>query len=222
MNTYVKPVRLWLKSHPALNEKWVQRLIADDPSILGLGDLVLRDQERPQPNAGRLTSAMPNEHGDCGFQPEERRMRKVLIYSFILIGLIPTVGASPNRQGKCSKSDDGTYLECSAVATRSDGSERVGSATIEILSKDIPSNSRVAEVGNIQITWPRQNDGLADFWIYDMKIDRGTGYVSWHFEIQDQCPSTGPFRPYTLHMDVSVVSSPRFKPTRHDEDTHRC
>jgi hypothetical protein len=29
-------------------------LIADDPSILGLGDLVLRDRERIQPRAGRL------------------------------------------------------------------------------------------------------------------------------------------------------------------------
>jgi predicted transport protein len=32
----------------------VQQRIAEDPSILGLGDLVLRDQERIQPRAGRL------------------------------------------------------------------------------------------------------------------------------------------------------------------------
>ena len=51
---YLKPERLSLKGHPHLNEKWVQELIADDPSILGLGDLVLRDQERRQPRAGRL------------------------------------------------------------------------------------------------------------------------------------------------------------------------
>lgn len=37
-----------------LAEKWVQQQIADDPSILGLGDLVLKDKERLQPNAGRL------------------------------------------------------------------------------------------------------------------------------------------------------------------------
>jgi hypothetical protein len=37
-----------------LNEKWVQARIAEDPSILNLGDLVLRDQERAQPRAGRL------------------------------------------------------------------------------------------------------------------------------------------------------------------------
>lgn len=52
--SYVKPEHLWLKSHPEITEKWVQKLIADDPSILGLGDLILRDQERIQPRAGRL------------------------------------------------------------------------------------------------------------------------------------------------------------------------
>lgn len=51
---YVKPKRISLKSHPDYSEKWVQTLIADDPSILGIGDLVLRDQERIQPQAGRL------------------------------------------------------------------------------------------------------------------------------------------------------------------------
>ncbi|MCH9054102.1 MAG: hypothetical protein IIA72_24155 [Proteobacteria bacterium] len=53
-NSYRKPERLPLKNHPEFNEKWVQNLIADDPSILGLGDLVLRDVERIQPRAGRL------------------------------------------------------------------------------------------------------------------------------------------------------------------------
>jgi len=37
-----------------LNEKWVQKIIGDDPSILGLGDLILKDKERVQPRAGRL------------------------------------------------------------------------------------------------------------------------------------------------------------------------
>lgn len=37
-----------------LSEKWVQDQIAEDPSILGLGDLVLKDKERIQPSAGRL------------------------------------------------------------------------------------------------------------------------------------------------------------------------
>lgn len=53
-HSYTKPERIYLKSHPTLNEKWVQDLIAEDPSILGLGDLYLKDKERIQPRAGRL------------------------------------------------------------------------------------------------------------------------------------------------------------------------
>ena len=43
-----------LKNAEGLSEKWVQKQIADDPAILGLGDLVLKDKERIQPHAGRL------------------------------------------------------------------------------------------------------------------------------------------------------------------------
>jgi len=52
--TYVRHETLSLRLHSELNERWVQDRIADDPSILGLGDLVLRDRERMQPRAGRL------------------------------------------------------------------------------------------------------------------------------------------------------------------------
>jgi predicted transport protein len=51
---YVKPERVWLKTHPDLSEKWLQDRIGEDPSLLGLGDLVLRDRERPHAGAGRL------------------------------------------------------------------------------------------------------------------------------------------------------------------------
>ena len=51
---FVTPGRIQLKHHSELNEKWVQNLISSDPSMLGLGDLVLRDVERMQPRAGRL------------------------------------------------------------------------------------------------------------------------------------------------------------------------
>lgn len=51
---YTKPERMWLKGHPELDERWLQDRIAEDPSLLGLGDLVLKDRERPQPRAGRL------------------------------------------------------------------------------------------------------------------------------------------------------------------------
>jgi hypothetical protein len=51
---FVKPNRVWLVNSADYTEKWVQERIAEDPSILGLGELILRDKERSQPAAGRL------------------------------------------------------------------------------------------------------------------------------------------------------------------------
>lgn len=51
---YFNPNTLSLKRHAGLNEQWLQARIAEDPTILGLGDLVLKDKERMQPGAGRL------------------------------------------------------------------------------------------------------------------------------------------------------------------------
>lgn len=50
----IKPEKVNLRNHPVLNEKWVQEIIANDSSILGLGDLILKDKERIQLRAGRL------------------------------------------------------------------------------------------------------------------------------------------------------------------------
>ena len=54
MSPFTRPKRISLKNHPTYSENWVQDIIADDPSILGLGELVLRDRERIHPRAGRL------------------------------------------------------------------------------------------------------------------------------------------------------------------------
>ena len=43
-----------LKSHPNYNEKWLQDQIAEDPTILGLGNLSLRAKEKVQASGGRL------------------------------------------------------------------------------------------------------------------------------------------------------------------------
>jgi hypothetical protein len=51
---YVKHRRILLKAEPAYNEAWVQQRIVEDPGLLGLGDLDVRDQQRSQPRAGRL------------------------------------------------------------------------------------------------------------------------------------------------------------------------
>lgn len=50
----MKPEIISLKNHPIYNERWVQERIAEDPSILQLGDIILKDKERIQPQGGRL------------------------------------------------------------------------------------------------------------------------------------------------------------------------
>ena len=54
MINYVKPEIVSLQNHPEINEKWVQEKLAEDPSLLGLGDLDLKDIERRQKSNGRL------------------------------------------------------------------------------------------------------------------------------------------------------------------------
>src|SRR3954471_20808464 len=67
---FVKPERLVLKGHAELNERWVQARIAEDPSLLGLGELVLRDKERMQPRAGRLDLLLQEPEGDRRYEVE--------------------------------------------------------------------------------------------------------------------------------------------------------
>lgn len=43
-----------LKNHNEINEAWVQNIIAENPNLLGLGDVELLQLERKQPRAGRL------------------------------------------------------------------------------------------------------------------------------------------------------------------------
>jgi hypothetical protein len=51
--TLVKLDAVSLKSEN-LDEKWVQKQLTDDPTLMSLGDLVLKDKEPIQPCAGRL------------------------------------------------------------------------------------------------------------------------------------------------------------------------
>ncbi len=58
MTKIFSPEKVDIKSHPEINEKMIQDKIAEDPAILGLGDLVLKDKERIQPRSGRLDLLM--------------------------------------------------------------------------------------------------------------------------------------------------------------------
>ncbi|CAG0955220.1 hypothetical protein METP3_00454 [Methanosarcinales archaeon] len=67
---YVRYEKIALKDDPQFNEKWIQQRIAEDPSILGLGDLVLKDVERIQPKAGRLDLLLQDSDSNQRYEVE--------------------------------------------------------------------------------------------------------------------------------------------------------
>jgi hypothetical protein len=67
---FVKPERILLVNHPEYRETWVQQRIAEDPSILGLGDLVLKDKERNQPRGGRLDLLLQDAESSTRYEVE--------------------------------------------------------------------------------------------------------------------------------------------------------
>ena len=70
MEKYVKTEIVSLKKHSELNEKWVQAKIAEDPSIIGLGELNLKDTERPQPSGGRLDLLLHDPESNRRYEVE--------------------------------------------------------------------------------------------------------------------------------------------------------
>ena len=67
---FIKPERILLENHPDYTDKWVQERIAEDPSILGLGDLVLKEKERIQPRAGRLDLLLQDAESSTRYEVE--------------------------------------------------------------------------------------------------------------------------------------------------------
>jgi hypothetical protein len=59
-----------LKNHPSFNEKWLQGQIAADRSLLGLGDLEVRDIERRQFRAGRLDMLLADPDDTTRYEVE--------------------------------------------------------------------------------------------------------------------------------------------------------
>jgi hypothetical protein len=59
-----------LRNHPELDEKWLQARVQERPSMLGLGDLVVRDKERIQPRAGRLDLLLQDIETDRRYEVE--------------------------------------------------------------------------------------------------------------------------------------------------------
>ena len=67
---HVKLSKIGIKKSPDLNERWVQKVLEDDPSLLGLGDLDVRDVERRQPRSGRLDMLLTDPDGSTRYEVE--------------------------------------------------------------------------------------------------------------------------------------------------------
>lgn len=67
---YKQIEKITLKNHPEITEKVVQDIIADDPTILGIGDVVLKDIERIQPKAGRLDLLLQDIESNTRYEVE--------------------------------------------------------------------------------------------------------------------------------------------------------
>jgi hypothetical protein len=94
--------RISIKNHPELSEKWVQQLIKDDPTILGLGDLEVRAIEKMQPHAGRLDLLLEDPDPESGRRYEveiqlgptdESHIIRTIEYWDIEKKLVPSVRA---------------------------------------------------------------------------------------------------------------------------------
>jgi predicted transport protein len=67
---YAAHKKIPLRSTPELSEKWVQERIIDDPRILGLGELDVKDVERIQPHAGRLDLLLADAESTTRYEVE--------------------------------------------------------------------------------------------------------------------------------------------------------
>lgn len=68
--TYVRHETISLKTHPDFNEAWLQSRIADDPSIVGLGEVRLLDRERIHVGGGRLDLLLYDEDNNRRYEVE--------------------------------------------------------------------------------------------------------------------------------------------------------
>ncbi len=67
---HIKLKTISLKNHQELTERWLQEIIADDPSIIGVGDVVLKDKERTHIGAGRLDLLLQDADGYGRYEVE--------------------------------------------------------------------------------------------------------------------------------------------------------
>jgi hypothetical protein len=66
---YVKAKPITLREADR-DEKWLQEVISKDPAILGLGDVVIIQRERPQPTGGRIDLVLADPEENLRYEVE--------------------------------------------------------------------------------------------------------------------------------------------------------
>ena len=64
------PKYVGLKNHQTLNERWLQDRLHQNPELLGLGDVRVRDRERRQPTGGRLDLLLEDRESGTRYEVE--------------------------------------------------------------------------------------------------------------------------------------------------------
>ncbi len=70
MLPHIKLKTICLKNHPKYSERWLHQVIVEDPSILNLGDVVVKDRERVHFRAGRLDLLLQEADGHDRYEVE--------------------------------------------------------------------------------------------------------------------------------------------------------
>ena len=66
----IKLKTISLKKHAEYNELWLHDAIAEDPSVLGIGDVIVKDRERIHAGAGRLDILLQDADGHGRYEME--------------------------------------------------------------------------------------------------------------------------------------------------------
>lgn len=70
MAKLIKSEKISLKDHPEINESAIQEFIFNNPSVLGLGDLIPIQREKIQPLGGRLDLLLSDSDGVARYEVE--------------------------------------------------------------------------------------------------------------------------------------------------------
>lgn len=67
---FQKATTIEMRKNAEFNEAWLQQRLIDDPSLLGLGDVVVKDVEKRLAGAGRLDLLLADQESDTRYEVE--------------------------------------------------------------------------------------------------------------------------------------------------------